>query len=60
MYAAPRPVEELCTLLEEAARPLAAVVAQVAAIEAGGLLARARHLRPRLLPGEEAPAAAVA
>jgi hypothetical protein len=29
-------------------------------MEAGELLALARHLRPRLLPGEEAPAPAVA
>ena len=47
-------------LLEEAARPLAAVVAQVAAMEAGALLALTRHLRPRLVPGEEPPAPAVA
>ena len=33
---------------------------QIAAMEAGELLAWARHLRPRLLPGEEAPASAVA
>jgi antitoxin (DNA-binding transcriptional repressor) of toxin-antitoxin stability system len=36
------------------------VVAQIAALEAGELLALARHLRPRLVPGEEPPAAAVA
>ena len=59
-------MEELCTLLEEAARrrldalPLEAVVAQIAAMEAGELLALPRHLRPRLVPGEETPAAAVA
>ena len=38
----------------------AAGVAQRAAMEAGELLALARHLRPRLVPGEEPPAAAVA
>jgi hypothetical protein len=53
-------------LLEAAARrrldalPLAAVVAQVAAMEAGELLALVRHLRPRLVPGEEPPTRAVA
>jgi len=36
------------------------VVAQIAAMEAGELLALARHLRTRLVPGEEPPAAAVA
>ena len=41
-------------------RAPAAVVAQVAALEAGELLALARHLRPRLVPGEEPPAPAVA
>jgi len=41
------------------ALPLAAVVAQRAAMEPGELLALARHLRPRLVPGEEPPAAAV-
>jgi len=35
-------------------------VAQLAALEAGELLALVRHLRPRLVPGEEPPAAAVA
>jgi len=35
-------------------------VAQLAAMEAGELLALARHVRPRLVPGEEPPAAAVA
>jgi len=35
-------------------------VKQVAALEAGELLALTRHLRPRLVPGEEPPAAAVA
>jgi len=39
-----------------AARPLAAV-AQLAAMEAGELLALTRHLRPRLVPSEEPPAA---
>jgi len=39
---------------------LEAVVAQIAALEAGELLALARHLRPRLVPGEAPPAAAVA
>ena len=61
-----RPLDGLCALLEEAARrrlnalPLEAVVAQIAAMEAGELLALTRHLRPRLVPGEEPPAAAVA
>ena len=35
-------------------------MAQIAAMEAGELLALARHLRTRLVPGEEPPAAAVA
>jgi hypothetical protein len=35
-------------------------VAQIAAMEAGELLALARHLRPRLVPDAEPPAAAVA
>ena len=35
-------------------------MAQLAALEAGELLALTRHLRPRLVPGEEPPAAAVA
>ena len=61
-----RPLDGLGALLEEAARrrldalPLEAVVAQVAAMEAVELLALGRHLRPRLVPGEEPPAAAVA
>jgi len=61
-----RPLDGLCALLEEAARrrldalPLEAVVAQLAAMAAGELLALTRHLRPRLVPGEEPPAAAVA
>jgi hypothetical protein len=61
-----RPLDGLCALLEETARrrldalPLAAVVAPLAALETGELLALARHLRPRLVPGEEPPAAAVA
>jgi len=42
------------------ALPLEAVVAQLAALEAGELLALTRHLCPRLVPGEEPPAAAVA
>ena len=52
----PRPLDGLCTLLEEAARrrldtlPLAA----------GELLALTRHLRPRRVPSEAPPAAAVA
>jgi len=56
----------LCALLEEAARrrldalPLEAVAAQVAVLEPGELLALTRHLRPRLVPSEEPPAAAVA
>jgi len=36
------------------------VVAAIAAMEAGELLALARSLRPRLVPSEEPPAAAVA
>jgi hypothetical protein len=36
------------------------VVAQIAAMEAGKLLALMRHVRPRLVPGGELPAAAVA
>ncbi len=61
-----RPLEGLCALLEEAARrrldalPLEAVAAQLAALAPGELLALTRHLRPRLVPGEEAPAAAAA
>ena len=35
-------------------------MAQIAALEAGALLALTRHLRPRLVPGEAPPAAAVA
>jgi hypothetical protein len=60
-----RPLDGLCALLEEAARrrldalPLAAVAAQLAAMEAGELLALARHLRTRLAPGGEGPAPAV-
>jgi len=34
------------------------VAAQLAAMEAGELLALTRHLRPRLVPSEEPPAAA--
>jgi hypothetical protein len=61
-----RPLDGLSALLEEAARrrldalPLEAVAAQIAAMEAGALLALARHLRPRLVPSEEPPASAVA
>ena len=61
-----RPLDGLCALLEETARrrldtlPLEAVVAQLGALEAGELLALARRLRPRLVPGEEPPASAVA
>ena len=53
-------------LLEETARrrldalTLEAVVAQIAAMEAGELLALVRHLRPRLVPSEAPPAVAVA
>ena len=36
------------------------MAAQIAAMEAGELLALARHLRPRLVPSAEPPAAAVA
>jgi len=39
---------------------LAAVAAQLASLQHGELLALVRHLRPRLVPGEEPPAAAVA
>jgi hypothetical protein len=57
-------LNRLCALLEETARldalPLEAVVAQLAALEAGELLALTRHLRPRLVPGEAAPAPEVA
>jgi hypothetical protein len=59
------PLDGLGALLEAAARrrsdalPLDAVAAQLAALEAGELLALTRHLRPRLVPGEEPPAAAV-
>ena len=35
-------------------------MAQIAAMEAGELLALARHLRPRLVPGEEPPSPVVA
>ena len=58
--------DRLCALLEETARrrldalPLEAVVAEIAVMEAGELLALARHLRPRLVPREEPPAPAVA
>jgi len=61
-----RPLDGLCALLEEAARrrldtlPLEAVVAPIAALEAGELLARVRHLRPRLVPDGEVPAPEVA
>ena len=61
-----RPLDGLCALLEEAARRRLdaltpeAMVAPIAAMEAGELLALARHLRPRLVPGEEPPASAVA
>jgi hypothetical protein len=41
-------------------RTLAAVVAPIAARAPGELLALTRHLRPRLVPGEEAPAPEVA
>jgi len=63
---APRPLDGRCALLEEAARrrldalPLEAVVAQLAAMETGELLALTRHLRPRLVPSEAPPASAVA
>jgi len=61
-----RPLDGLGARLEATARrrldahPLAAVVAQLAAMEAGELLALARHLRPRLVPGGVSPAPAVA
>ena len=61
-----RPLDGLCALLEETARRRLdaltpeAVVAPIAAMEAVELLTLARHLRPRLVPGAEPPAAAVA
>ena len=61
-----RPLDGLCALLEETARrrldalTLEAVAAPLAAMEAGELLALTRHVRPRLVPGAEPPAAAVA
>jgi hypothetical protein len=61
-----RPLDGLCALLEEATRrrldalPLEAVAAQLAALAPGELLALTRHLRPRLVPGEEPPAPAAA
>ena len=60
------PLDGLCALLEEVARrrldglTLDAVVAQLAQLDAAALLALARHLRERLVPGEEPPAAVVA
>jgi hypothetical protein len=60
-----RPLDGLCSLLEETARrrldalPLEAVGAQIATMEAGELLALVRHLRTRLAPGGEGPAPAV-
>jgi hypothetical protein len=61
-----RSVEDLCTLLEAAARrrldalTLEAVVAQIAQMAPGELLALARYLRPRLEPGGDTPAPEVA
>jgi hypothetical protein len=61
-----RPLDGLCTLLEETARrrldalPLDAVVEQLAQLDAPALLALARHLRTRLAPGGEIPTPAVA
>lgn len=46
--------------LDRYAEEHAAAVAQIAAMEAGELLALGRHLRPRLVPSEEPPAPAVA
>ena len=60
------PLDGLCTLLEETTRrrldtlSLETLVAQIAALEAGDLLALVRHLRPRLVPDGEAPAPEVA
>jgi hypothetical protein len=60
-----RPLDGLCAVLAAAARRRLdaltpeAVGEQLAQMEARELLALARHLRPRLVPGEEAPAAAV-
>jgi len=61
-----RPLDGLCTLLEEAARrrldglTLDAVVEQLAQLDAAALLALARHLRTRLAPGGDIPTPAVA
>ena len=61
-----RPLDGLCALLEETARrrlnalSLEAVVAQIAAMEAGESLALVHHLRPRLVPDGEVPAPEVA
>jgi hypothetical protein len=61
-----RPLDGLCALLEETARrrldglTLDAVVEPLAQLDAAALLALARHLRERLVPGEEPPAAVVA
>ena len=61
-----RPAEALSARLEETARrrldalSLEAVVAQIAAMAAEELLALTRHRRPRLVPGAEPPAPAVA
>jgi hypothetical protein len=56
---APRSLDGLCTSLAEAtrrrltARTLEAVAEQIAQMEADALLALARRLRTRLIPGEE-------
>jgi hypothetical protein len=59
-----RPFDGLCALLEDAARRrldtlTPAAGEQSARMKAGELLALARHLCPRLLPGAEPPASAV-
>jgi hypothetical protein len=61
-----RPLDGLCTLLEETAQwrldglTLNAVVEQLAQLDAAALLALARHLRTRLAPGGDIPTPAVA
>jgi hypothetical protein len=63
---APRPVEGLLTLLEEAARrrrdalSREVVVERLAQMATGELLELTRHMRERLAPGQEPPAPAVA
>lgn len=60
------PLDGLCALLEETAQrrldglTLNAVVEQLAHLDAAALLALARHLRTRLVPGGDIPTPAVA